>query len=60
VWRGKLREAAARQRLTIDPHSPPKARVNGPTHNLDEWYVAFDVKPGEALYLKPEDRVKIW
>jgi putative endopeptidase len=60
VWRGKSREAATRQRLTIDPHSPPKARVNGPAHNLDEWYAAFDVKPGEALYLKPEDRVKIW
>jgi putative endopeptidase len=60
VWRGKVREAAARQLLTIDPHSPPKARVNGPMHNLDEWYAAFDVKPGQTLYLKPEDRVKIW
>ena len=60
VWRGKVREAAARQLLSIDPHSPPKARVNGPMHNLDEWYAAFSVKPGQTLYLKPEDRVKIW
>jgi putative endopeptidase len=60
VWRGKVREAAARQALSIDPHSPPKARVNGPMHNLDEWYAAFDVKPGQTLYLAPQDRVKIW
>ena len=60
VWRGKVREAAARQLLTIDPHSPPQARVNGPMHNIDEWYAAFNVKPGQTLYLKPEDRVKIW
>ena len=60
VWRGKSRDDAARQLLTIDPHSPPAARVNGPVHNIDAWYTAFDVKPGQTLYLAPADRVKIW
>ncbi len=60
VWRAKVRPDAARQRLVTDPHSPPVARVNGPVQNLDAWYSAFDVKPGDAQYLKPEDRVKIW
>jgi putative endopeptidase len=60
VWRGKSRDDAARQLLTIDPHSPPVARVNGPIHNIDAWYKAFDVEPGQGLYLAPEDRVKIW
>jgi putative endopeptidase len=60
IWRMKSRPDALRQQMTVDPHSPAIARVNGPVHNLDAWYSAFDVKPGEALYLKPEDRVKIW
>ena len=60
VWRAKVRPDAARQRLVIDPHSPPMARVNGPTENIDAWYSAFDVKPGETHYLAPKDRVIIW
>ena len=60
VWRAKVRPDSARQRLVIDPHSPPMARVNGPMENIDAWYTAFGVKDGEKLYLKPEDRVKIW
>jgi putative endopeptidase len=60
VWRGKSRDAAARKMLTIDPHSPPIARVNEPVRNIDAWYAAFDVKPGDKLYLAPADRVKIW
>ena len=60
VWRAKLRPDSARQRLVIDPHSPPVARVNGPMENIDAWYTAFGVKDGEKLYLKPQDRVKIW
>ncbi|RYG21520.1 MAG: hypothetical protein EON93_25860, partial [Burkholderiales bacterium] len=43
-----------------DPHSPPKYRVNGIVRNLDEWYRAFQVKPGQALYLPPDKRVRIW
>ncbi len=60
VWRGKVRQDAERQALTVDPHSPPMARANGAPHNIDAWYSAFDVKPGEKLYLAPQDRVKIW
>jgi putative endopeptidase len=60
VWRGKSRPDALRQSLTVDPHSPPMARANGATHNLDAWYTAFGVKPGDKLYLAPKDRVKIW
>jgi putative endopeptidase len=60
VWRAKVRPDAARQRLVVDPHSPPEARVNGPTQNIDAWYTAFDVKPGQAHYLAPQDRVNIW
>jgi putative endopeptidase len=60
VWRGKVRPDAERQALTVDPHSPPMARANGAPHNLDAWYAAFGVKPGEKLYLAPQDRVQIW
>ncbi len=60
VWRGKLRDDAERERLVTDPHSPPMARVNGPMHNIDAWYKAWNVKPGDSLYLAPQDRVKIW
>ena len=60
VWRAKVRPDAARQRLVVDPHSPPVARVNGPMHNVEGWYPAFNVQPGETLYLAPKDRVKIW
>lgn len=60
AWRSKLREGALRQRLLTDPHSPPYYRVNGIVRNVDAWYKAFDVKPGDALYLAPEARVHIW
>jgi putative endopeptidase len=60
VWREKSRDAAARELLTVDPHSPPIARVDEPARNIDLWYKAFDVKPGDKLYLAPADRVKIW
>ncbi|WP_408870994.1 M13 family metallopeptidase [Gluconacetobacter azotocaptans] len=60
VWRQKLREDSVRQRIVTDPHSPPQARVNMPMHNIDAWYRAWNIRPGDMLYLKPEDRVKIW
>jgi len=60
VWRGKYRDDALIQRLTSDPHSPPEFRVNGVVRNFDEWYEAFDVQPEDALYLSPEERVRIW
>ena len=51
AWRAKLREGAARARLLTDPHSPPYYRVNGIVPNVDAWYTAFNVKPGDKLYL---------
>ena len=60
AWQSKLREGAARARLLTDPHSPPFYRVNGIVRNVDAWYTAFDVKPGDKLYLAPADRVHIW
>ncbi len=59
-WLSKSREEAMRQRVATDPHSPRKFRVNGVVRNVPEFYEAFDVKPGDALYLPPEERVKIW
>ena len=60
VWRGKVREQLARQYLVTDPHSPPQYRVNGIVRNFEEWYRAFGIKPGDKLYLPPEQRVRIW
>ena len=60
VWREKIRDEALRQQLHTDPHSPAWARVNAVVRNVDAWYAAFDVKPGDKLYVAPADRVKIW
>jgi len=60
VWRTKTRKELARQYLVTDPHSPPKYRINGIVRNFDEWYQAFDVGAGDALYLPPDQRVRIW
>jgi len=60
VWRSKFREATARQLLLVDPHSPNQYRVNGIVRNFDAWYKAFGVKPGDALYLPPAERLRIW
>jgi putative endopeptidase len=60
VWRSKSREDAVRAQLLSDPHSPGEFRVNGIVGNVDIFYQAFDVKEGDAMFLKPEDRVKIW
>ena len=60
VWRSTSRPDALRQQLMTDPHSPEQYRVNGVVRNMDAWYKAFDVQPGDALYLPPEQRVHIW
>ncbi|MFV0644830.1 MAG: M13 family metallopeptidase [Sphingomonadaceae bacterium] len=60
VWRSAQSEDRARQRLRTDPHSPEQYRTNGTVRNIDAWYEAFNVQPGDALYLPPEERVKIW
>lgn len=59
-WQGKAREGALRAQLLSDPHSPEEFRVNGIVRNLDAWYAAFGVKPGDKMYLPPEERVKVW
>ena len=60
VWRGKLRDDALRQKIASDPHSPREYRVNGILRNLDAFDRAYEVKPGEGMYLAPSDRVRIW
>lgn len=59
VWRCKNREPALRQQLLTDPHSPCPVRTDV-VRNMDPWYQAFSVKPGQKLYLAPGDRVRIW
>jgi endothelin-converting enzyme/putative endopeptidase len=60
VWRAIQREDALRNQMLTDPHSPAAARGSIPERNMDAWYAAFDVKEGDAQYLAPEDRVRIW
>ena len=60
AWRGKLRDDAVRRQVVSDPHSPRQYRVNGPVRNIDAWYAAFGVKPGDKLYIPPDQRVRIW
>jgi predicted metalloendopeptidase len=60
VFRSKYRDGLLRELVLSDVHSPAYFRVNGPVRNMDEWYQAFDVQPGDKLYLRPEERVSIW
>ncbi|MCG2801299.1 MAG: peptidase M13 [Cellulomonas sp.] len=59
-WRSKGRDEEVIRRLATDPHSPDEFRCNGVVRNLDEFYAAFDVQPGDPMYLAPGDRVRIW
>jgi len=58
-YASKIREAALRQQVATDSHSPAEYRADA-VRNIDAWYAAFDVKPGETLYLAPAERVRIW
>lgn len=60
VWRTKQTEKAAVSQVKVDPHSPGYFRAFGPLVNTEAWYKAFDVKEGDKLYKKPEERIKIW
>lgn len=60
VWRSKIRDEALRTQIATDPHSPGVYRANGSVRNVPEWYGAFQVTEGDAMYLAPEERVKIW
>ncbi|QXF12669.1 M13 family metallopeptidase [Sphingopyxis terrae] len=59
VWRRNYREQNLSQRISTDPHSPSIQRT-WVSRNLDPWYKAYQVKPGQTLYLDPKDRVRIW
>ncbi|MEO8679618.1 MAG: M13 family metallopeptidase [Vicinamibacterales bacterium] len=60
IWRFKSRDEALRNQLLTDAHSPGFYRAFVPLTNIDAWYAAFNVKPGDKLYRAPADRVKIW
>jgi putative endopeptidase len=60
VWRTLWRDEALKQQIVNGPHSPGQIRAFAPLRNVDAWYKAFDVKPGDALYVLPENRVRIW
>lgn len=60
IWRRKYRDAEMIRRLLTDPHSPSRYRANGPLTNVDAFYEAFDVQPGDGLYRPKADRIQIW
>jgi putative endopeptidase len=60
VWSSMRRDELALERIKTDPHSPPEFRLKGVVVNVPQFYTAFDVKPGDAMFLAPEKRVKIW
>lgn len=60
TWRTKIRDTELIRRLAIDPHSPDEFRCNAVVRNIDAFVEAFDVRPGDSLWLDPEARVRIW
>jgi len=60
TWRQKSTDDSIRQLIVSNPHAPVQYRVNGVVRNMDAWYDAFDVQPGDKLFLAPENRVRIW
>ncbi|MER2998510.1 M13 family metallopeptidase [Pontibacter populi] len=60
VWRANTLPETSAQLILTDSHSPGQYRTIGAPVNMDAWYKAFKVKPGDKLYKKPEDRIRIW
>jgi putative endopeptidase len=60
IWRALSKDEYLRKQVLSNPHSPPQLRVNGVVRNMDPWYAAFNVQPGDKLYLPPDERVRIW
>jgi putative endopeptidase len=60
IWRTKMRDDAMKNLIKTDPHSPGMYRAYMPLQNVDAFYTAFNIVEGDKMYLKPEDRVKIW
>jgi len=60
VWRSKSRPEALKKQIKTDPHAPAQVRGVQPLRNTEEFHQAFDIQPGDKMYLPPEERVKIW
>ena len=60
VWRANMLPESQAQQLLTDSHAPDQFRVNGPLTNLDAWYKAFNVQPGQKMYKAPDQRIKVW
>jgi putative endopeptidase len=60
IWRSNMTPEAQAQQIVTDPHSPGMFRTNGAVVNMDAWYTAFNVQPGDRLYIAPEKRIRIW
>ena len=60
IWRSKMRDEAIKNQVKTDPHSPGMYRAYVPLQNVEAFYKAFNIQPNNGMYLKPEDRVKIW
>ncbi len=60
AWREKQREDSEKQQVASDPHAPSRFRAEAPERNIDAWYAAFNVQPGDKLYVKSDERVHIW
>ncbi len=60
IWRTNVLPETEAQLIMTDPHAPGLYRCNGPVSNINAWYQAFNVQPGDKMYKKPEDRIKVW
>jgi putative endopeptidase len=60
IWRNNTLPETAAQLILVDPHSPGMFRANGPVVNMDAWYEAFNVQPGDRMYVAPSERIRIW
>jgi len=60
IWRTKARDEAIKNQVKTDPHSPGNYRAYVPLQNVDAFYEAFNIKPGDGMYIAPDKRVKIW
>lgn len=60
VWRENILPESEAQLILTNPHSPGMFRCNGPVVNIDAWYAAFNVQPGDKMYVAPEKRIEIW
>lgn len=60
IWRSNQLPESTAQRILTDPHAPDMYRVNGPLSNIDAWYQAFNIQPGDPLYKSKEQRIKVW